>query len=417
MHLSHNLLTLLFTLLIITPTFGQTIGSPPSSLGLDPFYKKYLNANGIPIISSSKVPDEALFQVKKTIEHLVSKCDAALEKFIENGGRVGIMAQTEQTLDMPEHSDLQTAFPGTNWNTRARGLGATLARPLSSCAEENVLCYNTDNYFAEDILIHEFAHSFHFLGLNFIGVDFDNRLKTIYNKALADGLWANTYAGSDYAEYWAEGVQSWFNLNTEVPTVNGVHNYINTRSELENYDPRLYNLIAEFFTDSDYNPSCHNIINNYTEDVSPDDNGDKVAIDPNAFYRLATMYTGPEMPMQIGADNSSLNMSAKKTDKRQYWQFKLQDNGYYRISCQYLGASYSLDISPDSKMPHLAKTGDYSGQYWQLIPAADRKWFRFVSMFTGQDLCLDISPIDGKPVIMGNRGDYSGQYWQLIRVD
>ena len=29
-------------------------------LGLDPFYKKHLDAGGLPIVSSAKVPDEAL---------------------------------------------------------------------------------------------------------------------------------------------------------------------------------------------------------------------------------------------------------------------------------------------------------------------------------------------------------------------
>ena len=41
---------------------------------------------------------------------------------ISNGARVGIMARTEVTLDIPEHSDLK---PNKYWDKRARGLGAT----------------------------------------------------------------------------------------------------------------------------------------------------------------------------------------------------------------------------------------------------------------------------------------------------
>ena len=35
------------------------ITTPPKSLNLDPFYKKYANVNGIHIMSSHRVPDSA----------------------------------------------------------------------------------------------------------------------------------------------------------------------------------------------------------------------------------------------------------------------------------------------------------------------------------------------------------------------
>ena len=38
----------------------EVIGSPPVVLSLDTFYKKYTDAFGIPIVSSEKVPDDAL---------------------------------------------------------------------------------------------------------------------------------------------------------------------------------------------------------------------------------------------------------------------------------------------------------------------------------------------------------------------
>ena len=36
------------------------LGAPPAELGLDPFYKKYADAFGIPIVSSERVADTAL---------------------------------------------------------------------------------------------------------------------------------------------------------------------------------------------------------------------------------------------------------------------------------------------------------------------------------------------------------------------
>jgi len=42
---------------------GETVIAPPA--GTDPFYKKYINADGIVIVSSEKVPDAALIAARR----------------------------------------------------------------------------------------------------------------------------------------------------------------------------------------------------------------------------------------------------------------------------------------------------------------------------------------------------------------
>ena len=64
-------------------------------------------------------------------------------------------------------------------------------------------------------------------------------------------------------EYWAEGVQDWFNTNAEAPKPDGKHNPLNTRKELKKYDPDLYNLIHKYFSDFKGNPSAHKVVNKY----------------------------------------------------------------------------------------------------------------------------------------------------------
>src|SRR5262249_13550872 len=150
-----------------------------------------------------------------------------------NKVRLAVMAWNEFTTDIPEHSDLKTQV---YWDRRARGLGATRARPAVSCAEENILCYPGDPYAAENILIHEFAHTIHEIGLGRLDPTFDRRLKAAFKDATERGLWKNTYAGSNPSEYWAEGVQDWFDNNRENDSQ---HNQINTRAELKEYDPPL----------------------------------------------------------------------------------------------------------------------------------------------------------------------------------
>jgi hypothetical protein len=233
-----------------------TPAKPP--LTIDQFYKKTLDASGIPIVSSDKVSDEALSRARNIIIAMVSFRSDILAKLIINRVRVGVMAKTEVTTDMPEHSDLNTALPPTDWN-KFRGIAATISRPLSTCAEENVMCspQSGDPYYNEDILVHEFAHTFHQLGIRAVEPGIDKELQDALKDALANNRWKNTYAGANYLEYFAEGVQCWFNVNAQAIPSNGIHNDINTRSELEVYDPALYNIVKRYFSPDTTPISCH----------------------------------------------------------------------------------------------------------------------------------------------------------------
>jgi hypothetical protein len=238
-------------------TAADGITAPPSFLNLNSFYKKYLNASGIPIISSDKVPDLALYNAQRVVNKMVTFRSDVLLKLIENNFRVAIIATTEVITDTPENSDLYTAFPGTDWN-KNRGLtGSYPLRPITVSSEENALCSVSDPYSNEDILIHETAHGIHLNGIRLVDITIDAELQQAFNDAKDKGLWINTYAGSNYIEYFAEGVQDWFNVNAEAIPTNGVHNQINTRDELKNYDLTLYNIIKRYFTDDNEIVSCH----------------------------------------------------------------------------------------------------------------------------------------------------------------
>lgn len=243
------------TLQITEPV--PVITAPPDSLGLDPFYKKYTDAFGIPVISSDNVPDEALIKVMEMVNQMMQNMPEVREKIISYHGRVGIMSEDEVTTDIPEHAFLANDTL-INWDERARGLGGTVEVPITTCAEENVLCYDFDPYHNEDIFIHEFAHTIHLMGLQHVYPDFNNQLISAYNSAISAGKWVNTYAATNMEEYWAEGVQDWFNCNNQSSPPDGVHNHVNTRTELKDYDPVLYSLIETYFPSTQNSISCHN---------------------------------------------------------------------------------------------------------------------------------------------------------------
>lgn len=225
---------------------------PPSEqlihrLDLDTaFYRKHLDAGGLPIVASAKVSDYALREAKWIIDQMLVGREDIRRAIVSKRIRVVIMAPSEMTTDVPEHATLR---PAAYWDKRARGLGATDARPAISCGEENVLQYPGDPYAAENILVHEFAHVIHQHGLQTLDSGFNQKLKQLFEQAKSENLWKDVYAGSNPAEYFAEAVQSWFGTNREN---DNQHNHVNTRAELEAYDPSMAQLLKSIFGDNDW---------------------------------------------------------------------------------------------------------------------------------------------------------------------
>eukprot|EP00058_Branchiostoma_floridae_P010627 XP_002596115.1 hypothetical protein BRAFLDRAFT_66156 [Branchiostoma floridae] len=172
-----------------------------TKLKLDTFYQKYLHAYGIPILGSSILPDDALRRCCYDVLFMLADRRDLRDSYFNVYGRAAIMAESEVTLDIPEHSHMDESF-----NTRARGLGGTVSYPVSTGAEENVLCYQSDSLRVEDIFMHEFAHGVHNMAAKIVIPDFDDRLGAAYQDAWANGRFANTYADDTVFEYWAEGV-------------------------------------------------------------------------------------------------------------------------------------------------------------------------------------------------------------------
>ena len=206
---------------------------------LDPFYEKHVDLLGFPILGSGRVRDEALLEAAWILERMLTGREELLGVMAADGVHLVVMAHDEYTTDVPEQRGMK---PRAYWDRRARGLGG---KPVS-CAEENLLCFPGDPYSTENILIHEFAHIIHGSGLRQTDPSFDKRLGQAYDQAIAAGLWEGTYAATNKGEYWAEAVQSWFDDNR---SNDSLHNHVDTRAELREYDPLLAELCEEVFGD------------------------------------------------------------------------------------------------------------------------------------------------------------------------
>ena len=179
-----------------TPTQSP---STPAHLGLDPFYERYLDAGGLPVVASSKVPDAALVRARELIDEMLANRPDIRATLAESGRKVTVVADSEVITDIPEFRDIYESDPGTDWNKRVQGGGLSGNRrdPTTAVWEGNLLCYGGDVSPNEDIFVHEFAHEVlnHGVGRQPGGREFRTRLQTSYQEAIDAGLWDETYAG------------------------------------------------------------------------------------------------------------------------------------------------------------------------------------------------------------------------------
>jgi hypothetical protein len=222
--------------------------------GADSFYQKVRDGNGIPVLASAAVADTAVVTACVVVARMLSARDDVRQTMITQQMRVGLIGVGEQTTDLPEYRNLYTMFPDDDWNAK-RGVGATLLIPVSSAGEENVLCLQGDPNVGENVLVHTFATAV-LLGLDAADATFDARLQAAFDAAIASGLWQDTYASWDTIQYFAEGVEDWFDTSPDVSPPDGLHNEINTRAELRAYDPDLASLVAEAMPDDRWRPRC-----------------------------------------------------------------------------------------------------------------------------------------------------------------
>jgi hypothetical protein len=239
-----------------TPTIADrsrcVVSSVPEDYSFNSFYEKYCDADGIPVISSGEVEDLALQQAYYVIMNMLASIPEVRQELIANGAYFGVIGISEELTSLPEYIHMDSEY----WDKRARGLGGSKEIPITTTAEENLLCLTFDRWYGESIAVHEFAHTISLMG---IGADFEileSEFTGLYESAIQQELWINTYAGSNILEYWAEGVQSYFNTNLESEPTDGVHNYVNTREELADYDPALFDFISRFFHNHKWAPTC-----------------------------------------------------------------------------------------------------------------------------------------------------------------
>lgn len=89
-----------------TAAVGPVSEQVRKEFDLSPFYQKCILVEGLPIVSSEKVRDQALLEVRWIIRSMLKNRPDILKALAANKMRLAVMAWDERTSDVPEHTDL-----------------------------------------------------------------------------------------------------------------------------------------------------------------------------------------------------------------------------------------------------------------------------------------------------------------------
>lgn len=224
---------------------------PPGEVkffGLDiNYYVKYrtltVGVDSIPIVSGAGIADSALLRAERICSVLVG----TLPK-----GALPELRRQRVYLAVFGNASFPDVLPGWPAGVDATRYGGGFgpAPAFRACGlHEGDICRNSyDRYKTENIVVHEFGHAIKNYALEVMDGTFKNKVQQLFDKAKASGKWTNTYAGSNADEYWAECIQSYFDVNAPGPVGgNGIHNDIWNREKLAAYDPEMFALLEQVY--------------------------------------------------------------------------------------------------------------------------------------------------------------------------
>ena len=211
-------------------TAYHTGAGPPPHLNADPYYQKYLDARGIPILAPESVPDAELQRTQATLFGMVADRPHLLDVLASLNTRILLYDRDKGGLSqLPEFADYSDSKFAGVWGETSYG-GAVAAPAMTT-------------YHCNETLIHEIAHALDYA----IRIhewetnrepEFKQARNQAYLSAMDAGLWAGSYGSTVSHEYWAEIVVHW--LRPDVfRTQWGL-------SDLSEYDSKAARLIEHY---------------------------------------------------------------------------------------------------------------------------------------------------------------------------
>jgi hypothetical protein len=235
---------------------------PPARFKIHPYYSKFTFAREFPVLGSKRVRDEALLRANDTIRKMFAYRHDILKAMIADGARLVVLGRHEKLSELPEFgNDRQKA--GFD---EIRYLDYTPRLKLLVVPEENILRLPGEPFAGKDLVVSVFAKGLYRvaglrpvlqdtagrfsrqqyeLRVKRLDIEFDRKLRKLQQEARAKGLWKGTAADRDHVEYWAAGVEAYFDAAGDGQPPHHADRPITTREALKGYDPALFALVDE----------------------------------------------------------------------------------------------------------------------------------------------------------------------------
>jgi hypothetical protein len=235
---------------------------PPAKFQIDPYYIKFTFAREFTVLGSKHASDAALLKANAIIRRMFAYRHDILKAMIADGARLVVLGRGEKLSGLPEFKDgkEQAGFDETRY------FDYTPKLKLLVVPEENVLGLPDDPFAGKCLVVSVFAKGLYQvaglrpadpafdkvrskqqyeLRVKRLDIQFDERLRGLQEAARGKGLWKGTPAGISRAEYWAAGVEAYFDAAGAGLPPHNADRPIGTREALKAYDPDLYALVDE----------------------------------------------------------------------------------------------------------------------------------------------------------------------------
>lgn len=397
---------------------------------LDYYTQERTTATGITVKAAPRVDPATLDLAAAQVDvQLARGGNGIAETMADFGCSLAVYAARENAYLVPEH---RGGYNPESYDVEGFG-GSTWNGCVSSISERNVLrTRGNDNPFLntaypnENILVHEFGHAVRLVGIETQADEsLSDELYAVYEHAYNTGLWPNTYAISNIDEYFATLSSVWFDAMAEKPDwSDGVRSPINTRAELQAYDPTAYAFFAKVYPADLILPAPWDVPGpddyhgDYTEVPQPPE---RVAAEDVDFrtdtFRIATDSLGTEYQIdQYAGDAEHPERDVVVWAKWGDGVWKLdRKHGRYTISAA--DGSGVLSAVSDTEVAYLGVEPDKHdpAQRWEFTAAAATESNPFdgvlVNAANGLALTLDGRAGSGTSLTLTDPGD--GTRWIL----
>ena len=209
------------------------------------YYDRYIDAEGIAIAGNHTVADESFREARNVILLMTAKHPELRDRLHTRHGFYMILYKVREGDKVPElylYAKL-LGSPVISLGACSKGSTLTAQAITGYCFAPEIMRQTKltypHGYGFVSLFAHEFGHAIE-TEIARLDANFRDKLKQAYATSIELETWGESYAASNWWEYWAEGVVHWF---YDI----GEGRAFENRQDFAERDPLLAELLGEWF--------------------------------------------------------------------------------------------------------------------------------------------------------------------------